>query len=259
MQQSFNAPQQTQHFSHFSRKQSDKLKYQPQLDQLKSFLKDNRISQIKQKSRISTSKQLTTLQKIQVEPELRIDELKEHKWQILSQNCQYLLELSRQILDKPNYEQLYRSSSNPRLNGLILENDEDIKLSNNSKQNVNNSQLNPIQIKLAQIQNSKKRSKNKSFINNNLNFVKVEKPSLKKHQSLHVSPTCSSFHISQTSKPTTKLYFAKLNQVSSSAYNLQLSLKKQQFDEIKSTNQKVFCIRSDFDKFSKILNESEQD
>ncbi|CAK60955.1 unnamed protein product (macronuclear) [Paramecium tetraurelia] len=262
MKQSINHQYQLQQFQYVSttqlpKVQKEKQKHQPKLDLLKSLLKDQSSCQISQKSQISTNdKKYIRIQKIQVEPELKVDELKEHQWQILSQNCQYLLELSRQILDKPNYELLYRSTSNPRL----IEHDQPLKpnVNCNSKQSINN-QKNCIQAKFALIQHSKRRSSNKSFNNNNhINVAIADKPFLKKHSSLHVSPTHQSVTTSQTSQSSTKFFFAKLNQVSSNAYNLQRRLKQEQFDEIKQTNEKVLCIRSDFDKFSKMLDESEK-
>ncbi|CAD8082246.1 unnamed protein product [Paramecium primaurelia] len=261
MKQSNNHLYQPQQSLYLPRTQKEKIKHQPKLQLLKSLLKDQSISQLTQNSQISNSKLHRRIQKIQVEPELKVDELKEHKWQILSQNCQYLLELSRQILDKPNYELLYRSTSNPRLNSILLEHDQVLKsnINSNSQKNINNQQINHLQTKFALIQNSKKRFSNKSFIyNNNVNVIVADKQYIRKHQSLHVSPTHQSINMSQTSQTSTQFFFAKLNQVSSNAFNLQRRLKKEQFDEIKQTNEKVICIRSDFDKFSKMLNEPEQ-
>ncbi|CAD8205437.1 unnamed protein product [Paramecium octaurelia] len=263
MKQSINHQYQLQQSQYMStiqlpKMQKDKQKHQPKLDLLKSLLKDQSSCQITQKSQISTnSKQHRRIQKIKAEPELKVDELKEHKWQILSQNCQHLLELSRQILDKPNYELLYRSTSNPRL----IEHDQTLKsnVNCNQKQSINNQQTNSIKAKFALIQHSKRRSSNKSLnINNPINVIIAEKPLPKKHSSLHVSPTHQSVTTSQTLQSSTKFFYAKLNQVSSNAYNLQRRLKQEQYDEIKQTKEKVLCIRSDFDKFSKMLNESEQ-
>ena len=66
-----------------------------------------------------------TLQKVQVEPKVRIDEVDELRWKVLSKNCQNLLELSRVVLDKPSEFKFNvqspspsKSTSNPKIKFL---------------------------------------------------------------------------------------------------------------------------------------------
>ncbi|CAD8111926.1 unnamed protein product [Paramecium primaurelia] len=54
---------------------------------------------------------LRNLQKIDPEPPVQLDEIREEKWSILSKNCRNILEKSRISLGKPNESQYLRQSS----------------------------------------------------------------------------------------------------------------------------------------------------
>ncbi|CAD8207118.1 unnamed protein product [Paramecium octaurelia] len=61
-----------------------------------------------------TKPQLTYLnafQKIDLEPPVQLDEIREEKWSILSKNCRNILEKSRISLGKPNESHILRQSS----------------------------------------------------------------------------------------------------------------------------------------------------
>ncbi|CAD8169463.1 unnamed protein product [Paramecium pentaurelia] len=215
-----------------------------------------------------------TLQKVQVEPEVKIDEVKELRWRVLSKNCQNLLELSRVALDKLSdfkfvspTPQSSMPTSNPKVKFLSKRHSIELRLGDiitpppSQPKPVPKILQDPFYAKFKKFYEKiglQVKEPNKYNLNQDdrQTFQSSEKQTHKKHRSLHVSPQQSSLNFCQK-KPKNAYFLQELLKVSSNAYRFQVNLKKDQSENIEETSQKLNNIQSEFDKFHKLLNQSD--
>ncbi|CAD8113484.1 unnamed protein product [Paramecium sonneborni] len=215
-----------------------------------------------------------TLQKVQVEPEVKIDEVKELRWRVLSKNCQNLLELSRVALDKPSEFKFIapsplpsKSTSNPKMKFLSKRQSIELRLGDittptpSQPKPIPKILQDPFFIKFKKFYQKiglqvKQPSKFNFNPDQRQTQQSAEKQIHKKHRSLHLSPQQSSLNFSQK-KPKNAYFLQELLKVSSNAQRFQINLKKDQSDNIEETSQKLNNIQSEFDKFHQLLNQSD--
>ncbi|CAD8117331.1 unnamed protein product [Paramecium sonneborni] len=240
-------------------------------DQLQSPVHNVQYSSFKNKPKMILYR---TLQKVQVEPEVKIDQIKELRWTVLSKNCQNLLELSRIALDKPSEFKFIpqsplpsKSTSNPKIKFLSKRQSIELRLGDlitpptSQPKPTPKILQDPFYIKFKKFYQKiglqvKEPLKFNFNPDDRQNLQNVQKQINKKHRSLHLSPQQSSLNFSQK-KPNNAYFLQELLKVSSNAYRFQINLKKDQSDNIEITSQKLNNIQSEFDKFHQLLNQSD--
>ncbi|CAD8109562.1 unnamed protein product [Paramecium primaurelia] len=241
---------------------------------------------------------LKTFQKMDLEPPVQLDEIKEEKWSILSKNCRNILEKSRISLGKPNETQFLRRSSielYPSPQKQIKNNNkfltrrqsidlriEDIKSPQQSPVEQMNPSPKPLGIKMDPFYVRFKKYYKKIGIHqdeqpkpNNNKFQKLHKNSYsqdkiykinspqRQNQSFIFFPQvqCSPQAYNKSvfqKKKSQQQYLQDILALCNMAQHFQAEMKKDETENYSELNQKVEYIRSEFNKYHSMIN-NEQD
>ncbi|KAM3134962.1 hypothetical protein pb186bvf_012962 [Paramecium bursaria] len=196
-----------------------------------------------------------TFQKMQMDPNLVLDELNEEKWSMVTNNYKQIIDKSRSQLTHQGKDPLdfLKKDTGPKKIQFLTKRQSieyRIKLMG-TPSNVSpshESQQDPTD-KYQKFYNKMGISSSKTFFSTN---IKPRSPHKSQHSSKNNSPDQSKqrVHIKVSQQ---SLYLKELQMICSRANVIQTNLKKDNSYEINETNNKLNSIQADFDKFHQML------
>ncbi|CAD8112311.1 unnamed protein product [Paramecium sonneborni] len=237
---------------------------------------------------------LRTFQKMDMEPPVQLDEIREEKWTILSKNCRNILEKSRISLGKPNQSHFFRRNSNEQVpspqkqtknnNKFLTRRQsidlriEDIKSSQQSPVEQKDISPTPLGIKMDPFfvrfkkyykkiginqdeQPKPQKNKFKKLYKNSYSqdkIYKVNSPQRQNQSSIFFPYVQCSPLATQNcgfqKKKTQQQYLQDILSLCNMAQNFQAEMKKDDTQNYCELNQKVEYIRSELNKYHSMIN-----